>query len=244
MKKKSGIILGLIPARGGSKGIKKKNIRNLLGKPLIAYAIECGLACSFIDKVVVSTDDPEIAEISKNWGADVPFMRPVELAQDNIPMLPVMQHALKAIEDVYSQKVDIVILLQPTSPLRKVEDIIEAFKLFKKYDSCHAVISGCRAHNSPYFSMVHLENGFAKILINYENPIGRRQDCPLVYNLDGTVWIYSREALMQLEMRIPPRTLFYEVPEERAFDIDSELDFKIIEFLMSRQYKIVTYHNE
>ena len=234
----SGMVLGLIPARGGSKSIKKKNIRHLLGKPLISYTIECALACSFIDKAVVSTDDPEIADISKESGAEVPFIRPPELAMDDTPMLPVMQHAIETVEAIYREKVNILILLDPTSPLRRVKDIEEALSLFHHDDACQAVVSGCKAHRSPYFNMVRLEDGFVQILIHTDKDIGRRQDCPSAYDLDTTVWIYSREAIMDIRKRIPPRTRLYIVPEERSIHIDTELDFMIVEFLMRESSKV------
>lgn len=233
-----GMVLGLIPARGGSKGIKKKNIRNLLGKPLISYTIECARACSFIDKVVVSTDDSEIAEISRNCRAEVPFMRPQELAKDDTPMLPVMQHAIEAIEAIYREKVNVLILLDPTSPLRKVTDIEEALSLFHNGDTCQAVVSGCEAHHSPYFNMVRLEDGFVEILIHSNKDIGRRQDCPPVYDLDTSVWIYSRAAIMEIRKRIPPRTRLYKIPEERSIHIDTELDFMIVEFIMRESSEV------
>lgn len=230
----SGMVLGLIPARGGSKGIKKKNIRHLLGKPLISYAIECARACSFIDKVVVSTDDSEIAKISSECGAEVPFIRPPELAKDNTPMLPVMQHAVESVEEIYRERVNILILLDPTSPLRKVTDVEEALSLFYRDDACQAVVSGCEAHRSPYFNMVRLEDGFVQILIHTDKDMGCRQECPPVYDLDTTVWIYSREAIMDIGKRIPPRTRLYLVPEERSIHIDTESDFMIVEFLMKQ----------
>ena len=234
----AGIVLGLIPARGGSKGIKKKNIKNLLGKPLISYTIECARACSLLDKVIVSTDDPEIAEISKEWGAEVPFKRPADLAKDNTPMLPVMQHAIETAETVYKEKVNILILLDPTSPLRKVKDIEQAFSIFNKDKTCQAVVSGCKAHRSPYFNMVRLEDDFVQILIRSDKDIGCRQDCPPVFDLDTTVWMYSREAIMDTGKRIPPNTRLLVVPEERSIHIDTELDFKIVEFLMRESRKV------
>ncbi len=234
----AGMKLGLIPARGGSKGIKKKNIRNLLGKPLISYTIECALACSFLDKVIVSTDDPEIAEISKEWGAEVPFKRPPELARDNTPMLPVMQHAIETAETVYKETVDILILLDPTSPLRMVKDIEQALSIFNKDKICLAVVSGKEAHRSPYFNMVHLVDDFVQILIPSDKNIGCRQDCPPLFDLDTTVWIYSREAIMDTGKRIPPYTRLLVVPEERSIHIDTELDFKIVEFLMRESRKV------
>lgn len=205
---------------------------------MISYSIEQARACSFIDRVVVSTDDPEIAEISRESGAEVPFTRPPELAKDDTPMLPVMQHAIQTIEAIYRKTVDILILLDPTSPLRTVEDIEEALSLFHQDETCQAVVSGCEAHRSPYFNMVRLKDDFVQMLIPTEGDIGRRQDCPPVYDLDTTVWIYSREAIMDIGQRIPPRTRLYIVPEERSIHIDTESDFMIVEFLMRKSSEV------
>jgi len=227
------MILGFVPARGGSKGIKKKNIKELLGKPLIAYSIEQGLASTVIDKVVVSTDDAEIADIARAAGAEVPFMRPAELARDDTPMFPVMEHALDAVEAEYGEQVSHLVLLDATSPLRVSSDIEEAMKLFEG-GGCDAVISGSEAHRSPWFNMVAIDGEGYAGLLNGSGDVGRRQDCPEAYDLDTTVWIYTREAIKVIKKRMPPRTRLYKVPPERAFHIDTELDFELVSFLMKR----------
>lgn len=234
MNDRSGIILGVIPARGGSKGVPGKNIRSVLGKPLIAYAIECGLKCPSLDHLIISTDSYEIASIAKKWGADVPFMRPDELARDESPMLPVLQHALTASEKYYNKSVKILVLLDPTGPLRTVDDIEACLKLLQESD-CDAVVSGNMAHRSPYFNMVMLNDYYARLVFQSSEPIGRRQDSPPVYDLNTVVWAYYRKALMEEKARIPKRTLLYLIPPERAIDIDTELDFEILEFLMGKK---------
>lgn len=234
MKKKDGIILGLIPARGGSKGVERKNIKMLSGKPLIAYSIECGLACPSIDKLIVSTDDAKIAAISREHGAEIPFMRPPELAQDNTPMLPVLQHAIEHAETAYNEQVHALVLLQPTSPLRKASDVENAISLYYEDDACQAVVSGREAHFNPYFSMAELDNGYVRLLFESGKNIYGRQNCPAVYDLDGTVWVYSRTALMDQQQRIPLNTRLYTVPGKRVVEIDSEFDFEIAEILISR----------
>ncbi len=234
MNKNDKNIIGMIPARGGSKEVKNKNIRYLHGKPLIAYTIECGLACPSINKLVVSTDSLEIAEISRQWGAEVPFIRPSELAEDDTPMLPVIQHSIKSIEDIYNRRVDFLILLQPTSPLRNSSDIENALELFTQDGLCQAVISGGKAKYNPCFSMASLDNGYVRLILASGEKIFGRQNCPPVYNLNGTVWIYSREAIMDLQQRIPPQTKLFIVPDERIVEIDTENDFKIAEILISQ----------
>jgi CMP-N,N'-diacetyllegionaminic acid synthase len=227
------MILGVIPARGGSKGVPQKNIRPVLGKPLVAYAIECGLKCPSIDHLIVSTDSDEIANIGRRFGADVPFMRPVELAEDTVPMLPVLQHAVQAAESYYGRMVRALVLLDPTGPLRTMDDIEGSLKILMD-SACDAVISGNIAHRSPYFNMVTEQEGYIRLVIPNPEPIGRRQDSPPVYDLNTVVWVYSRRALMEEKSRVPRRSLLYLVPSERAIDIDTELDFKILEFLMSQ----------
>lgn len=225
------MVLGVIPARGGSKGVPGKNIRPVLDKPLIAYAIECGLKCPSIDHLIVSTESQEIASIARKCGADVPFMRPRELAEDTTPMLPVLQHAVVASEEYYDKMLSTLVLLDPTGPLRTVDDVENCLKLFKS-SNCDAVISGNVAHRSPYFNMVIKENNYVRLAFPTSKPIGRRQDSPPVYDLNTVVWVYSRKALMEERARIPKKTLLYLVPPERAIDIDTELDFKILEFMI------------
>ena len=225
------MVLGLIPARGGSKGVPQKNIRLVRGKPLIAWAIECGLASPAIDHLIVSTDSEKIAEIARQWGAEVPFLRPSELAEDTTPMLPVMQHAIVEAEKYYENAVGVLILLDPTAPLRTVDDIENSLRLFRNSD-CSAVISGNAARRSPYFNMVVPEDGYVRIAISNRRAIGCRQDSPPVFDLNTVVWIYSRSALMQERSRIPQKTVLYEVPAERAIDLDTELDFKILQSFM------------
>lgn len=228
------MVLGVIPARGGSKGIKGKNIRIVGGNPLIVHTIECAKQCSFIDHVLVSTDSLEIAEIARNHGMDVPFMRPGSLAEDATPMLPVLQHALTEGERIYNKIVNCLVLLDPTGPLRTVEDVERCWKLFRE-GAFDAVVSGNEAHRNPYFNMVKVEGGNARLVNEHDKEIGRRQDAPKVYDLNTVVWIYSRKALMEEKARLPRRTSLYLVPPERALDLDSEFDFQILEFLLARK---------
>ena len=224
------MILGLVPARGGSKGVPGKNIRKVSGKPLIAYAIECGLKCPSIDHVIVSTDNKMIADIAEEFGAEVPFMRPSEIASDIAPMLPVMQHAIVNSEKFYGSMVDYLVLLDPTGPLRVVDDIENCIKLCRE-TGCDAVISGSTAHRNPYFNMVRENGGYVHLVCLSGESIGRRQDAPLVYDLNTVVWVYTRNALIDKKARIPEKTRLYLVPSERAIDIDTEFDFQILEFL-------------
>lgn len=239
MKVKQKMILGLIPARGGSKGVKNKNIRMIQGKPLIAYAIECGLACPLIDHLIVSTDSPQIAKVANEYGAATPFMRPGELALDTSPMLPVMQHAIKESEKHYQKIVNCLILIDPTAPLRIPDDIDNALNLYIK-NECDAVISGNSAHRNPYFNMIKIQKDYVRLVNQTDKPVGRRQDAPEVFDLNTVVWIYSRRAILEEKERIPKKTLFYHVPNERSIDLDTEDDFHLLEYHLNRKKYDIT----
>lgn len=224
------MVIGLIPARGGSKSFPDKNIQLLGGKPLIAHAIECGLASPSIDKLIVSTDSDKIAKISLEYGADVPFIRPENLAQDDSPMLPVLEHAIIEIENADKIEVECIVLLEPTGPLRRVKDIEGAMKIFRSKD-CDAVVSGNESQNHPAFKMITKEDEYYKLYS--DSRITRRQDTPKAYDLKPIVWIYSRNAIMVEKSRLPKKTLLYEIQPNRGIDIDTEFDFKIAEFILN-----------
>jgi len=228
------MILGLIPARGGSKGVKGKNIRPILGKPIISYAIECGLACPLIDHLVVSTDSEKIAEIAKQFGAEVPFIRPSELAQDDSPMMPVLEHALNACESLYEKNIRCIVLLDATSPLTTSHDIERAIKLYESGDY-DAVISAVPARRNPYFNMVVRDNGYIRLVLETDKPVTRRQDCPPVYDLNNAIWIFSRRAILEKKSRIPEKSTIYIMDETRSVDVDSEIDLKVLEALMKEK---------
>ena len=224
------MILGVIPARGGSAGVPRKNLRLVGGKPLITHAIENGLACKRIDKLVVSTDSEEIAKVARSAGAWVPFIRPSHLAQNDSPMLPVLEHALLEVELIQQTRIVAMVLIDPTAPLRRVQDLDQAIALFER-EGPDAVISGAPAKRNPYFNMVEEKDGFFRLVKTSSTEVTRRQDCPKVYDLNTVVWIFSREAIIEIRERIPPKTLVFEVPEARAIDLDTEEDFKHLESL-------------
>ena len=232
------MVLAVVPARGGSRGIPGKNLRMLGGKPLLAHAIECGLASPDIDHLVVSTESADIIAVAREHGADTPFVRPVELASDTAPMLPVLQHAIVECERYYRKQVDLLVLLDPTGPLRTPADISACIKLARQ-SGCDAVISGNRAHRSPHFNMVSPNGDFVKLTITPPENVGRRQDSPAVFDLNTVVWVYTRQALMQEKARIPRKSKLYLVPPERAIDVDSEFDFELLEFVHSRTESLI-----
>jgi CMP-N,N'-diacetyllegionaminic acid synthase len=228
--------LGIITARGGSKGIPGKNIKNLLGKPLIAWTIERALECEYLEKIIVSTDDDEIAEISKKYGAEVPFKRPNELAEDTTPTWPVLQHALKFMEDNLSQSFRGIVLLQPTSPLREKEDIDGCIETFLKND-CEAVISVCESLDNPYFNMMEANaDGFLD-KCKKANPIPtRRQDAPPVFISNGAVYVFDREAIWKEKQADVKKILPFLMPREKSLDIDDKLDWEKAVFQLSQKH--------
>lgn len=228
-------ILCTICARGGSQGVKNKNIRQLAGKPLIAYTIEIAKAAGIFDHIVVSTDSDSIGEIAKSYGAEVFFKRPDELATSNAPKIPVIRHALLESEKYYGKRFDYLMDLDATAPLRSVADILGAWELFKEcgYDN---VITAMPAKKSPYFNIVELdENGRAHLSKPLDKPIIRRQDSPRCFDMNGSIYIWKRDTLLGCDKVITGNTGLFVMPEERSIDIDTELDFEFVEFLLSKR---------
>ncbi len=219
--------LGIIPARGGSKGIPRKNIRDLAGKPLVAWTIEEAAKSQYLDRCVISTDDTEIADIARNFGGDVPFMRPAELAQDGTPSIDVVLHVVNEITGY-----DYVVLLQPTSPLRTANDIDDGimFCLSHGTESCVGIVE---ATESPYW-MYNLDkaNKMSAIISLSEEKKYQRQKLPKAYSVNGAMYINSVHSLRKTKMFIHGETIGYIMPRERSWDIDTLLDFKIVEMLM------------
>ena len=229
-------ILGLICARGGSKGIPRKNIRPLGGVPLIAWSIEVARRCSFIDRTIISTDDHEIAALSQDVGADVPFIRPSELAQDDSSEWLVWQHALKTLEQEESFRADYLIVLPPTSPFRSDQDIERGIESIQDPDT-DIVISVTPSCRNPYFNMVELDpSGFADICKMAEKKISRRQDAPRVYDMTTVLYVAKTEFVLQANSIFDGRVKALMIPETRALDIDTEMDLKFAQFLISEGF--------
>lgn len=226
-------VLGLICARGGSKGVPKKNIRPLGGKPLIGWSIETADQCTFIDRVVVSTDNQEIATVAKSYGAEVPFMRPVELAEDNSPEWLVWQHALRKLEELDQFRAEYLVVLSPTSPFRSAEDIRKGLELIHKADT-DIIISVNDSGRNPYFNMVELDSDrFAHLSKIPEKKVFRRQDAPQVYDMTTAVYAAHTDFVLHANGIFDGRVKALMIPEIPALDIDTELDFKFAEFLIS-----------
>lgn len=191
-------VLGIIPARGGSKGIPGKNIKLLSGKPLIQYTIEAALQSEMLEKIIVSTDSQEIATVAKQLGADVPFIRPMELAQDDTPTLPVIQHALRWSEHM-REHYDAVCLLQPTTPFRPVGFIDRAIEKFQQSgaDSLVSVLPVPIKYN-PHWVFEPNAKGFLKIATGEKQIIPRRQELPPTYIRDGAIYITKVQVIFEL----------------------------------------------
>jgi CMP-N,N'-diacetyllegionaminic acid synthase len=223
-------ILYIIPARGGSKGLPGKNIRLLGSKPLIAYAIEAAVNSIFKGTVIVSTDDEEIATVGKKYGAAVPFMRPDELATDAASTMDLVFHAI----NFYKQQhvfFDLVVVLQPTSPLRTSSDIDQAISLMKE-KKMDAVVSVCESEHHPLWTNILPPDGSMKNFIREEVKGKNRQQLPLNFRLNGALYISKSEALETYKGFIHEKTIAYIMPTDRSVDIDHEIDFKLAELLL------------
>ena len=229
MKKET--IVAVIPARGGSKGIPQKNLRTILGKPLIAYTIETALQAKTLTRTIVSTDDEQIKEVSQDYGAEVPFLRPSHLATDTAPGISVLQHAIIYLAEHEGYLTDIVVCLQPTSPLRSGEDIDAAVNLCLD-SGADSVVSLCQAKHHPYW-MKKIVDGRVHPLMNENvNHYTRRQDLPPVYQLNGALYVTRTNVLLEENRVLGKYTAPYIMPAERSIDIDTTNDLRVAETLL------------
>lgn len=230
-------ILCTICARGGSKGVPNKNIKELAGKPLIVHTIKQALASDMIDKVIVSTDSKKIAEIARKAGAEVPFIRPLELATDTIGKLPSVQHAAQYAMKQMHFIPDLVVDLDPTSPLRTQKDIKTCLDCIINDKETDVVITGYRSNKNPYFNMIEIrDDGFIELSKN-RGRFFSRQTTPVVYAMNASIFIWRTDKLFQDDYLFNDKVKIkiVEMPAERSVDIDSELDFKFIEFLLNQK---------
>lgn len=220
-------VLAIIPARGGSKGVPRKNLRSVGGKPLLAWTIEAAKQSKYIDRLIISSEDLEIIETARQWGCEAPFVRPKELALDHTPGIDPVLHAVEALPERY----DYVVLLQPTSPLRTVADIDGCIELCvdKGANSCVSVTESAQ---SPFWMYKLDGNGTMQPLLQMEQQYNRRQDIPRVYALNGAVYVSACGFLQKSCMFVTPVTIGYIMPPERSLDIDTELDLAIVNYLL------------
>jgi N-acylneuraminate cytidylyltransferase/CMP-N,N'-diacetyllegionaminic acid synthase len=233
-----------ICARGGSKGVSGKNIRDMAGKPLIAYSILQAKSSGLFEKIAVSSDSRTILDAAQEWGADCLIERPVELATDNSSKLPAIRHCVEEAEKVLNNNFDIVVDLDVTSPLRTTDDIRGAVELLEKKNVGN-VITGTPARRSPYFNMVELnQQGVVRLVKSPGIPVVCRQDAPECFDMNASIYVWHREVLSKSEGVFNEDTLLFKMPEERSVDIDSELDFKVVEFLISKNKSLFSETNK
>lgn len=231
-------VLGLIPARGGSKGVPRKNIRVVAGKPLLRYTAEAALAAQRLSRVVLSTENEEIAEVGRRCGVEVPFVRPADLAQDTTPMLPVVRHAVHALE-VAGDHFDAVCLLQPTNPLRRASDIDEAVGLLQRTQA-DSVISFVAVSQWHPARMKYLSADGRVIDPPFAEEIEgqRRQDLPQLYLREGSIYLTRTTVIMEHDSLRGSHCQALLISEERACNIDSAFDLFIAEQLLKREQEI------
>jgi CMP-N-acetylneuraminic acid synthetase len=224
-------VLAIIPARGGSKGLPRKNILDLAGKPLIAWTIEASLNSKYITKTIVSSDDDEILRISKSYGAEI-LKRPDEFATDSASSELVVNHAIKSINESF----DYIILLQPTSPLRDVVNINNAFEnLFKK--NATALISVCKINNKILKAFKENKNGYIDGVSNNKYPFMRRQDLPKTYLSNGAIYIIKVDEFMKNNSFFTDKTISYIMNEIQSMDIDTQEDLEKAESFIDDKTK-------
>jgi CMP-N,N'-diacetyllegionaminic acid synthase len=229
------VIVGSVCARGGSKGVPKKNLRPLLGRPLIAYSVECALKATRIDRVVVSTDDAEIADVVRQLGAEVPFVRPPHLASDGASKWDVFRHLVETLEAQDDCAVDVLVDLDSGVPLRLPEDVDNTVDLLLSGDA-DVAITAYEAERNPYFNMVeHRNGGVVTIVKQPRDPITCRQHAPTVYSLSPAAYAIRRHALDRFSHWSLAKMQIHEIPRDRGIDIDTEFDFRMVEYLMRNQ---------
>jgi N-acylneuraminate cytidylyltransferase len=225
--------LGLICARGGSKGLPGKNLRPLAGKPLIAWSIEHARAVTRINRVLVSTDSEEIAAVARAYGAEVPFLRPADLARDDSPEWLVWRHALNHLLVTDGVYPDAMVSIPATAPLRLPIDLDNCLDEYEK-GAADMIVTTTDSHRSPYFNMVKRNaDGTVGLVIPPHSTVARRQDAPVVYDMTTVAYVARPEFVMTHGAMFDGRVRMVHVPIERALDIDTLFDFRIAECLMS-----------
>jgi len=227
-------VLCTICARGGSKGVKNKNIKEINGKPLIAYTIEQAKESGIFDHIVISTDSDDIATIAKAYGAEVFFKRSAEMASDTAGKLDVIRDAFVRSEEYYKKEYEYLVDLDATAPLRGVDDIVQSFEQFLKDDNDN-LITAMPGRRSPYFNLVEVDkNGKVALSKTLDSSVVRRQDAPKSYDMNASIYIWKRDAILNEKALFLEKTGLYVMPEERSIDIDTPLDYEFVSFLMRK----------
>lgn len=231
-------ILCTICARGGSKGVKNKNLLMIAGKPLIAHTIDQALKSGLFKHVVISTDSDQIASVAKEYGAEVFFKRDQSMASDTAGKLQVIQDAFQKSEEYYDIEFDYLIDLDATSPLRDVSDIIDTYAHLIK-NNYENVITASVSRRSPYFNMVEFdENKQLKTSKSVDSLVVRRQDAPQTYDMNASIYAWTRDGLLKRQSVIHENTGLFIMPEERSIDIDNPIDLEVVSYLLSKKVGI------
>lgn len=230
------MIVGTICCRGGSKGVLGKNTRLLNGMPLITYTINVAQKSKYLNDLIVSSDSQEILNIAKNSGIAIALVRPDDLSTDTASKWPVFIHAVENYEKLTGKTVRYIVDMDVTVPLKTTQDIDNAIALALKSPEIDVVITGYEPERNPYFNMMEINNsGFAEMVKKTTTPIVRRQDAPKVFSLTPAAYVIKKEALYQYQHWSEAKCMISEMPRERAIDIDTEFDFKLIEFLLNEK---------
>ncbi len=230
-------VLGIIPARGGSKRVPQKNIRLLAGRPLISYTIEAALKSKHINRLIVSTDDEEIAKIAEKYGAEVPFLRPASLAQDDTPDQPVFQHALESLKEHDGYEPDIVVHLRPTTPLKTPQTIAKVIEKMRETKADIVRTMSCvEGVNHPYWMYSMKSDSRAVPFLDAINVSDyyQRQLLPEVYRINGVVDAYTKGTMIKGNMLANENVYGLVISEKESIDIDTEFDFNICEILINK----------
>ncbi len=228
-------ILCVIPCRSGSKGLPGKNIKMLLGRPLMVYSIEQARKSRYVDRVVVSTDDPRIAKIAVRAGAEAPFLRPKPISTDKSSVIDALLHAIAALKEKEGAVFDAIVLLHANAPLRNIGDIDKCIELLFTAGT-ENVFSVTPAQRNPYFNMVEIGRNSRVKLVKKGN-FNNRQDAPSVFDLNSSIYAWKTEVLTRKRKVILGGSKIYIMPKERSVDIDDYLDFKLAELLMRKARK-------
>jgi CMP-N,N'-diacetyllegionaminic acid synthase len=231
--------LGVIPARGGSKSVPRKNIRLLAGKPLLQYTAEAALASRRLARVILSTDDEEVATVGRRCGLEAPFLRPAELAQDSSPTLPVIQHAVRFLEAQEKDRYDCICLLQPTCPLRRADDIDGCVDLLER-TGADAVVTVLRvpAEHNPHWVYFADDEGLLRLSTGEAEPIPRRQDLPPAFHREGSIYVTRRDVLMGSHSLYGRRLVGYPLNPETCVNIDEPADWERAEALLPKRMRL------
>jgi CMP-N,N'-diacetyllegionaminic acid synthase len=217
-------VLAVIPARGGSKGIPRKNIIEINGRPLIAWTIEAAKRSNYIDKIVLSSEDDEIIKVALDWGCEIPFKRPLDLANDHTPGIEPVLHVLENIKGF-----DYLVLLQPTSPLRTSEDIDECIKLCIESNT-NSSVSVCESDKSPYWMYTINREQILNKILDDDRSTYQRQILPRTFFLNGAVYVAEIKWLLESKAFVGNNTIAYVMPKERSVDIDTRFDLQLAEY--------------